>query len=734
MSQPHPPHPAHPPHPLNGAHPLLTVTIQYERDVVSARQRARQVAMLLGFETQDQTKLATAVSEIARNAFAYAGGGKVEFTIEGRTPPQLLVVKISDSGTGVRDLTTILEGRYRSPTGMGVGLLGAKRLMDSFDIKSTPGGTTVWLRKLLPSKAGLIRPERVKEITTALAAQRPDDAFAEIRQQNQELLGTLDELRKRQDELARSNRELEDTNRGVVALYAELDERADHLRRADEVKTRFLSNMTHEFRTPVNSVLALSGLLLDGVDGPLNVEQLKQVGYIRKAANDLSELVNDLLDLAKVAAGKAPVRPSEFVATNLFGALRGMLRPLLVSQSLTLVFEEPEGIPGLNTDETKVSQILRNFISNALKFTERGEIRVRASYDEATDRVAFSVADTGIGIAKGDMAHIFEEFSQLDSHLQRRVKGTGLGLPLSKRLAELLGGSVNVESTPGMGSVFTLSVPRTYAGARVEEVADEPTVVQTGMMAVLAVEDQPEDRLVYDRLLRGTDFQLITAQSVARARDTLARVTPRAILLDLVLGNQDAWKFLAELKREAATAAIPVIVVTSIDDRAKASALGADSYAIKPLDRQWLVAELTRLVHRRTALVIDDDEAARYTLRQLLRRAGWETIEAQSGPEGLAKAASGHVRAIFLDLSMPGMNGLAALARLRNEPATVSTPVFVSSAAALSTEDRARIEGLGAQLLPKGLLGPAGVAAALRGLEARGAGAHTVDDRSVSES
>ena len=187
---------------------------------------------------------------------------------------------------------------------------------------------------------------------------------------------TLDELRQRQEELARLNRELEDTNRGVVALYAELDERADHLRRADEVKTRFLSNMTHEFRTPLNSILALTRLLLDRVDGELTPEQERQVYFIRKSAENLSELVNDLLDLAKVEAGKIVVRPAEFEVRNLFGALRGMLRPLLLNTSVNLVFEEPDGIPPLHTDEGKVSQILRNFISNALKFTEQGEVRV----------------------------------------------------------------------------------------------------------------------------------------------------------------------------------------------------------------------------------------------------------------------------------------------------------------------------------------------------------------------
>ena len=238
------------------------------------------------------------------------------------------------------------------------------------------------------------------------------------------------------------NRELEDTNRGVVALYAELDEKADHLRRADELKSRFLSNMTHEFRTPVNSILGLSSLLLDDRQRLGREAPSRRSLYIRKAAEQLSELVNDLLDLAKVEAGKTVVRPAEFSVENLFGALRGMLRPLLLNQSVSLVFEDATALPPLYTDEGKVSQILRNLISNALKFTERGEVRVtagRAGCGRVRSR--FSVADTGIGIAPQDQARIFEEFTQLEHRLQSQVRGTGLGLPLSRRLAELLGGT-----------------------------------------------------------------------------------------------------------------------------------------------------------------------------------------------------------------------------------------------------------------------------------------------------
>ena len=266
------------------------------------------------------------------------------------------------------------------------------------------------------------------------------------------------------------NRELEDTNRGVVALYAELEEKADALRRASEMKSRFLSNMSHEFRTPLNSILALSGLLLDRIDGELTGEQEKQLTYVRKAAEGLMELINDLLDLAKVEAGKLTVRASEFEVAGLFGGLRGLLRPLLGSTgaaglpgrgrpgeegttavpAVALIFNEPHGLPPLCSDESKVSQILRNFISNALKFTERGEVRVSAAVGP-DDTVVFAVADTGIGIAAEDHEAVFQEFTQIDSPHQKKVKGTGLGLPLSCRLAELLGGWITLTQRRARG-------------------------------------------------------------------------------------------------------------------------------------------------------------------------------------------------------------------------------------------------------------------------------------------
>jgi signal transduction histidine kinase len=273
-------------------------------------------------------------------------------------------------------------------------------------------------------------------------------------------------LREKQAESDRLAQELAETNRGVLALYAELDERAVYLERVNELKTRFLSDLNHEIRTPLNAVRNVARLLLDGYEGPLTERHRRAIEMMRQSTDTLSDLVNDWLDLAKIEAGRTEVRVETFAVEDLWGALRGVFRPIETDDSVPLIFEPPPALPLLNTDESKLAQILRNFISNALKFTERGEVRVSAR-DGDDNTVVFAVSDTGIGIAPENMHRLFEEFAQIENPMQRRVKGTGLGLPLSRRLARLLGGDIHVESTTGRGSVFSLVLPITYG--RVED-------------------------------------------------------------------------------------------------------------------------------------------------------------------------------------------------------------------------------------------------------------------------
>ncbi|HEY0093328.1 MAG TPA: ATP-binding protein, partial [Archangium sp.] len=400
-----------------------------------------------------------------------------------------------------------------------------------------------------------------------LERQRRSSAADELQKQNADLLRILDELQARKAEVDRLNRELEETNRGVVALYAELEEKAEALRRASDMKTRFISNVSHELRTPISSVLNLSRLMLDRIDGPLNAEQEKQLVFIRKSGEALQELIDDLLDLAKIESGRSEVLCTRFTVADLLGALRGMLRPLRVTEGVSLVFDEPEGLPELHTDERKLSQILRNLVSNALKFTPKGEVRVAARVGPR-DTVVFSVRDTGVGIAPEDQERIFEEFVQVEGPHQQGVKGTGLGLPLSRRLAELLGGSLTVESQPGQGSTFHAAVSRDYTqrpGAVGEQGGDSQALEQDTPHArtVLIIDDDEVARYLLQRVLAEPSLQFREAASGPEGLRLAGEVRPAAILLDLSMPGMDGFEVLEALRRQSATRNTPVIIHTS---------------------------------------------------------------------------------------------------------------------------------------------------------------------------
>jgi signal transduction histidine kinase/DNA-binding response OmpR family regulator len=683
---------------------LFTVEIRREDDVVLARQKARSIAAALKFDSQDQTRIATAVSEIARNTFQYAGGGIAEFTLEAQ-PESVLTIILRDHGKGIPHLKQIMEGKYVSQTGMGLGIIGAKRLMDSLVVESTPGsGTTVVLRKRAPGRTQRPDPESIR---TQISSTAPEsrNPYEELKQQNRELLRAMDELRTRQDELAQLNRELDETNRGVVALYAELNDKADFLQRASELKSHFLSNMSHEFRTPLNSITALSQILLDRLDGDLTAEQEKQVRYIRKSAQDLTELVNDLLDLAKVEAGKITIRPTSFHVGGLFAAMRGMLRPLLSqNSSINLVFEDPENMPEMYSDEARISQILRNFVSNALKFTERGEVRVSASLGE-NDTIVFSVSDTGIGIASEDQERIFQEWTQVEGELQKRAKGTGLGLPLSRKFANLLGGNVFVKSRLGVGSEFFAVIPRRFAGQ--SEINDVPEVKRefdSGRLPVLVVEDNAEALFIYEKYLKGTRFQVIPAKNLKEARRALREFRPHAVILDVLLEGEHSWELLQELKSEPSFKGIPVFVVTVVDNREKAFATGADGFHSKPVERSWLLHQLDALtepVAERYLLVIDDDEISRHIVKTVLGRVDFKVIEAVNGQDGLKRAALDRPDLVILDLTMPDLSGFEVLSRLKGNPLTAEIPVIIYTSKVLQEHERERL-GAACAILSKG--------------------------------
>jgi signal transduction histidine kinase/DNA-binding response OmpR family regulator len=681
---------------------IFQLTLRTERDVVHARQKARELGAELGLDNQDQIRLATATSEMARNAFRYARNGKVDFLINLDTPQRFEVV-VSDDGPGIRNLEEIFAGQYRSETGMGLGIIGTRRLMDEFLIESRPEGTTVRMAKHLPLVAQSWTPRSLQEIQRNMQRRAPEDPYAEIDRQNQELLKTLQELRRRQEDLELLNRELEDTNRGVVALYAELDERADYLRRASELKTKFLSNVSHEFRTPLNSIISLARLLMDRIDGELSAEQMKQVRYIESSARDLQEMVNDLLDLAKVEAGKIRMRPKQFEAHELFSALKGMLKPLLAdNMSVELIFEDARGLAPLHTDEGKVSQILRNLISNALKFTAQGSVTVSAR--ELRDgRVEFTVADTGIGISPEHHETIFKEFSQVENPLQDRHRGTGLGLPLCRNLAMLLGGSISLQSQPGCGSTFFFTFPAVYIGESIKP-ADSAALPAPDFhrAPVLYLEDDEKTGRAFELMLRNTEFQPILAASLPQAEVWIARHKPTALLTDVYLGDDSCWGFLARFRDKYPD--VPVIATSAFMDSEAAQAHGAELFLPKPLDREILLNELRRLTSQagtRNLLIVDDNEVSRYILRELLSQPWLHIEEAANGKSAVERLNRDLPDAVILDLLMPDVSGFEILRQLRSSSGTANLPILIYTSKPISDAERAQLAEWNARVIRK---------------------------------
>jgi signal transduction histidine kinase len=450
---------------------------------------------------------------------------------------------------------------------MGLGIIGAQRLMDEVRVDTAAGrGTRVRLAKSLPATHPAFTRSALVPLVEALEREGRASPIEELQVQNRELVQALAQLHQRQEELVRLNRELEDTNRGVVALYAELDARAEDLKRAAKLKSRFLSNVSHELRTPLQSTLGLTRLLLDGADGELAVEQRKQVDFIRCNAEGLLEMVSDLLDLAKIEAGATDVQITEVQVANVFSALRGMMRPLLSEDSVALVFEDAVEVPLMYTDEGKISQILRNFISNAIKFTPRGEVRVTARLNEAEDCVVFSVSDTGVGIGDQDHERIFEEFVQLRNPLQARASGTGLGLPLTRRLAKVLRGRVEMSSEQEKGSVFRAIIPRDYDAA---VIAPEPAKSKASLPLqreaqprVLLVDDDEAARYVLRKLLAARPCQAFETSDGASGVQQAISLQPDVIFLDLNMPGMSGREALRQLRADARTRSIPVVIVT----------------------------------------------------------------------------------------------------------------------------------------------------------------------------
>jgi len=494
---------------------------------------------------------------------------------------------------------------------------------------------------------------------------------------------------------------------------------------ANHAKSAFLANMSHELRTPMNAILGYSEMLMEDAVDEGNEESAADLQKIHSAGKHLLALINDVLDLAKVEAGKMDVHLERFSLRPMLEEVATTVDTLVKKNDNRLRLEVDPSLGEMRADITKVRQALFNLLSNAAKFTHQGEIglRVRAVQEEGVNWVLMSVSDSGIGIPPEKLGHVFEEFSQAEESTSRNYGGTGLGLPISRRFCQMMGGDILVESTPGEGSTFTIRLPLEVA----VDVASDEFGIEDAQVAVIPVPDAERTVLVIDddpnaldligRTLQGAGMRVVTASDGREALRMARSLLPVAITLDVMMPGMDGWEVLQELKADPATRDIPVIMVTMTDDRSLGYALGATEFLTKPVERAQLVQLLDRYApgdDERHALVVDDQADNRDVLRNALERENWRVSEAENGRVALERVAEHAPSLILLDLMMPVMDGFEFVMEMRKREELQTIPIVVVTAKDITEEDRRRLNGGVVALIERGGLDQESLLAQLR--------------------
>jgi signal transduction histidine kinase len=433
---------------------LGEIYVRREADIIKVRERVRRLAREMGFDQTTQIKITTAVSEITRNIYEYAGSGAISLAVAERGEDVGLRVTARDDGPGIDEMTlrSILRGSYRSASGMGVGLSGTRKLMDEFEMQTAPQqGTRVVVIKWLPRTAAAKAKGRIEEWRGFLGEDLNDPVIAEIQKQNRDLVSILGDLEEKREQLEQLNRQLQDNNR-------ELNEANAKLRELSEMKEEFLALTTHDLRSPLTVISGVINFFTSGRLGELSPEQKNMVTMMERNTQSLIELVNDLLDASKLESGTMRLDVSSIDLRNVVDELRETMEPLAREKGLTLEEAIAPDLPPVEADRAKLRRILVNLLSNALKFTNRGG-RVEVKAEKMGEQVMISVRDTGVGIAPEDVARLFDKYEQARSRATRGEKGTGLGLYITRQLVELHGSHIKVESEQGRGSVFSFTLP-----------------------------------------------------------------------------------------------------------------------------------------------------------------------------------------------------------------------------------------------------------------------------------
>jgi signal transduction histidine kinase/CheY-like chemotaxis protein/HAMP domain-containing protein len=512
----------------------------------------------------------------------------------------------------------------------------------------------------------------------------------------------------------------------IVSKNNELNTKNAELQKAYRVKSEFLSNMSHELRTPLNSIIGFTSVLLGPHAEPLSPDQAKAIEKVLKNGKHLLELINDILDFSKIEAGRTPINIDSGEMSEIISNVMVTVEPMVTSKGVKLLQEVEPDLPVLNTDILKVKQILLNLLSNAAKFTDQGAVTITAK--KQGNMLAVSVKDDGIGIETKNLERVFEEFSQIDSSNSRKYKGTGLGLPIAKNYARLLGGNLTVQSEFGKGSTFTLILPPDYPKEKSQKPGEEPSkeavivkeastsgqvlaknvpeksIAPASGILVLCIDDDAE---VIDLLRRYLIPEGYSVRGIGSGEEGIRlaqELQPAVITLDIMMPEKDGWQVLRELKSNSATKDIPVIIHSIIENRPLALSLGALDVVTKPSEPRKVLSVVERAVRSKNQpiLVVDDNKDFTDSLRVMLETEGYRAIGMYSGENALKEMEKINPSLVLLDLLMPGVDGFTVLKKLRSQDRWKNLPIVILSGADINSEQRKILASLTQDFIEKG--------------------------------